>query len=63
MIIIVLTLEAFALREKSYWVKTTFIGFIFGLGVMVSFFVGIVIVYQILYADGCSRQLHTAIAI
>ncbi len=47
----VLTLEKFAATEKTYWATTTPIGFIFGLGVIVSFIVGIVIVYQILYSD------------
>ncbi|GAB1542160.1 ABC transporter permease DevC [Scytonema sp. NUACC21] len=47
----VLTAEEFAEKEKSYWVNVTPIGFIFGLGVMVSFIVGVVIVYQILYSE------------
>ncbi|CAN1211402.1 ABC transporter permease DevC [Tumidithrix helvetica PCC 7403] len=47
----VLTLEGFAQIEKEYWSNGTGIGFIFGLGVIVGFIVGIVIVYQILYAD------------
>lgn len=47
----ILTNESFAQAEKAYWAKTTPIGFVFGLGVIVSFIVGIVIVYQIIYAD------------
>jgi putative ABC transport system permease protein len=47
----VLTPEAFAQIEKKYWEAGTAIGFIFGLGATVGFIVGIVIVYQILYAD------------
>ena len=47
----VLTTEGFAQIEKEYWANGTGIGFIFGLGVGVGFIVGIVIVYQILYAD------------
>lgn len=47
----VLTPEGFAEVEKNYWASGTGIGFIFGLGVGVGFIVGIVIVYQILYAD------------
>ncbi|GAB1541465.1 ABC transporter permease DevC [Scytonema sp. NUACC21] len=47
----VLTLEGFAEVEKNYWARVSPIGFIFGLGVMVSFIVGIVIVYQIIYSD------------
>jgi len=38
-------------KEAQYWIQTTSIGFIFGLGVLVSFVVGTVIVYQILYTD------------
>jgi putative ABC transport system permease protein len=45
------TTETFAQIERSYWSESTGIGFIFGLGVIVGFIVGIVIVYQILYSD------------
>jgi putative ABC transport system permease protein len=38
-------------RESRYWIQTTSIGFIFSLGVLISFVVGTVIVYQILYTD------------
>ena len=38
-------------RDQTFWISSTSIGFIFGLGVLVSFVVGIVIVYQILYTD------------
>lgn len=38
-------------KESQFWIQTTSIGFIFGLGVLVSFVVGTVIVYQILYTD------------
>ena len=37
--------------EKSYWESGTSIGFIFTLGTVMGFIVGIVIVYQILYTD------------
>lgn len=47
----VLTVEGFAQIEKAYWESGTPIGFIFGLGVIMGFIVGIVIVYQILYSD------------
>ncbi|MEY3870805.1 MAG: hypothetical protein RLZZ338_4699, partial [Cyanobacteriota bacterium] len=47
----VLTLEEFAEVEKTYWGNSTPIGFIFGFGTIVGFFVGTVIVYQILYSD------------
>ncbi|AFZ32765.1 DevC protein [Gloeocapsa sp. PCC 7428] len=46
----VLTPEEFAQIEINYW-ESGGIGFIFGLGVVVGFIVGIVIVYQILYSD------------
>lgn len=49
--ILVLTPEGFAQIEKNYWATGTGIGFIFGLGVIMGFIVGIVIVYQILYSD------------
>ena len=51
----VLTLEEFAGVEKTYWESQGAIGFIFGLGVIVGFIVGIVIVYQILYTDVTDR--------
>jgi putative ABC transport system permease protein len=51
----VLTLEEFAGVEKTYWESQGSIGFIFGLGVIVGFIVGIVIVYQILYTDVTDR--------
>jgi putative ABC transport system permease protein len=38
-------------HDKTYWLQATSIGFIFGLGVVVSFIVGTVIVYQILSTD------------
>jgi putative ABC transport system permease protein len=47
----VLTPEDFAAIEKQYWESQGAIGFIFGLGVIVGFIVGLVIVYQILYTD------------
>jgi putative ABC transport system permease protein len=47
----VLTKAGFAEVERSYWEDSTSIGFIFGLGAMMGFIVGSVIVYQILYTD------------
>lgn len=47
----ILTPEEFGDVEKNYWASGTGIGFIFGLGVIMGFVVGIVIVYQILYSD------------
>ena len=43
--------EQFVDFEKSYWQTGTSIGFIFTLGTVMGFIVGIVIVYQILYTD------------
>lgn len=37
--------------EKQYWREGTAIGFVFSLGAAMGFFVGFVIVYQILYTD------------
>jgi putative ABC transport system permease protein len=47
----VLTTEEWALIEQTYWANGTGIGFIFSLGVLMGFIVGIIIVYQILYSD------------
>lgn len=47
----VLSMKGFIGFERSYWQKSTSIGFIFSLGAMMGFIVGIVIVYQILYTD------------
>lgn len=46
----ILTPQEFAQTEIDYW-SNQGIGFIFGMGAAVGFIVGIVIVYQILYAD------------
>jgi putative ABC transport system permease protein len=37
--------------EQSYWKQRSVIGFVFSLGVLMGFVVGIIIVYQILYSD------------
>ncbi|MFN9619468.1 MAG: ABC transporter permease DevC [Synechococcaceae cyanobacterium] len=47
----VLTLPEFVEFEKDYWANSTPIGFIFTLGTAIGFLVGLVIVYQILFAD------------
>ncbi|MEI6428484.1 MAG: ABC transporter permease DevC [Pseudanabaena sp. ELA607] len=47
----VLTMEGFIEFERGYWQRSTAIGFIFSLGTVMGFIVGIVIVYQILYTD------------
>jgi putative ABC transport system permease protein len=47
----ILTMQGYVNFEKGYWQKSTAIGFIFSLGTVMGFIVGIVIVYQILYTD------------
>jgi putative ABC transport system permease protein len=47
----ILSKEEFVDLERSYWAESTAIGFIFTLGTVMGFIVGIVIVYQILYTD------------
>jgi putative ABC transport system permease protein len=47
----ILTKAEIIIHDRRFWIETTAIGFIFGLGVVVSFVVGTVIVYQILYTD------------
>jgi putative ABC transport system permease protein len=49
--VLVLTRAQIIQRERDYWIGTTSTGFIFGMGVIVSCIVGVVIVYQILYTD------------
>lgn len=50
----VLTVKEFIQTEINYW-GSQGIGFIFQMGVVVGFIVGIVIVYQILYSDVCDH--------
>ncbi len=47
----ILTKQEFIDFEKVYWQRNTPIGFIFSLGAMMGFIVGVIIVYQILYTD------------
>ncbi len=47
----VLTKEEFVREEQKYWARKTPIGFIFAGGALLAVIVGMVIVYQILYAD------------
>lgn len=49
--VLVLTKAEFIQRERAYWQQVSPIGVIFGFGTVVGFFVGMVIVYQILYSD------------
>ena len=43
--------NGFVNRERRYWQDNTNIGFVFSLLTTMSFFVGIILVYQILYTD------------
>lgn len=47
----ILTKEEFIEFEKAYWQTNTPIGFIFALGTMMGFIVGVIIVYQVLSTD------------
>ncbi|MEM9119991.1 MAG: ABC transporter permease DevC [Cyanobacteria bacterium P01_F01_bin.56] len=47
----VMTRREIIQNDVQFWLQATAIGFIFTLGVIVSFIVGTVIVYQILYTD------------
>jgi len=47
----VYTREGFITHEQHYWSTNTPVGFLFKLGVALGLFVGLIIVYQILYTD------------
>ena len=47
----VLSIEELQLREVEHWKRNTSFGLIFGLGVLVGFSVGGIVVYQILYSE------------
>ncbi len=49
--ITIMTRQEFIDFEADYWRNSTSIGFIFSLGVVMGFVVGVIIVYQILYSD------------
>jgi putative ABC transport system permease protein len=49
--VVVLTHTELVQWERNYWEKTTPIGFIFAFGSLMGLIVGMVIVYQILFAD------------
>jgi putative ABC transport system permease protein len=49
--VLVQTRQQFIDRELAFWKKSTPIGFIFFLGTVMGFIVGVVICYQILYSD------------
>jgi putative ABC transport system permease protein len=47
----VLTIDELVQRERRFWLDSTPIGFVFGLGMGLSFVIGMVICYQILSSD------------
>jgi putative ABC transport system permease protein len=49
--VLVLTRDQFADIELKYWKSATPIGVIFSAGTFVGFFIGLIVVYQILYTD------------
>jgi putative ABC transport system permease protein len=49
--ILLFSKEDFVQRELNYWKQSTNIGFVFSLLATMSFLVGVIIVYQILYTD------------
>ena len=49
--VLVLTKQDFIARERAYWNGATPIGFVFAFGAIMGLVVGMIIVYQILFAD------------
>jgi putative ABC transport system permease protein len=49
--VLVLTRHEYAVRERTYWNSVTPIGYMFGMGVLIGFGVGAIVVSQILFAD------------
>lgn len=47
----VLTKDEVIAQEKEFWASATPIGFIFGMGTLLGFLVGLVVCYQVLYGD------------
>jgi putative ABC transport system permease protein len=47
----VLTRAGFGRQERQFWQRSTPVGFVFGLGTVMGFLVGIIFCYQILYSD------------
>lgn len=47
----VITQQAYVQSERTYWETSTSIGFVFSFGAIVGIFVGVIIVYQILFSD------------
>lgn len=57
----VYTKQQFIGREMAFWRRSTPIGYIFAVGTIMGFFVGVVICYQVIYADiaGHMREFAT----
>lgn len=53
--VLVLTKAEFIAREQGHWRRNTPIGYVFGFGVLMSFVVGSIIVYQILFVNVADR--------
>lgn len=49
--VLVMTPEEFRAKEIRYWNKTTPVGYLFAFGAVIGLVVGLIIVYQILFAD------------
>jgi putative ABC transport system permease protein len=49
--VLILTKQELVDREVGYWARATPIGFVFAFGVVMGLVVGMIIVYQILFAD------------
>lgn len=49
--VVVMTKKDFMNQDVKYFDKSTPIGFMFGLGTVIGFFVGIIVVYNIIYTD------------
>jgi putative ABC transport system permease protein len=49
--VVVLTKQGFIDRVRNYWATNQPVGFVFGLGMVVGFVIGVTICYQILFSD------------
>lgn len=49
--VIVLDKDSYIRREINYWQRNTPTAYVFGLGVIIGFAVGVILVYQIIFAD------------
>lgn len=58
--VLVMTKDQFLEREFDFWNKATPIGYIFALGTVMGFIVGMIICYQILFSDICDHMREFA---